>query len=633
LSIAKTKSTDEVEKALYTGASKVLQYIVAKIDQEGIKWLNAHFAELPDTLAQRTFLKAVLHKALSDGIIGKEEAKLFIQCIVKKGITAIIDLKGNKIILEDSSYPLDASSKTNLMHIINGGIRFSQDKVAKQYREHNPLFVNRGSALPVATADIKYVGSVVDNVELDSKHWHLSVMHLSDHHKNRPQEVFLLLEQRSYVGEYIIKKIVLQERNVTVETKAINPNSLNTNLREELFGKMSYIDTKPRYYGLSFVLSEEVGQKLLFACANQASSLEIGDAYKVLHELAGSHVALLQNSNNQSSLLSLSWPKYVEHPEVVEYKKDQLLQVDAEQVRKDSRAIESQELVRVQSKQIGKHEDQLQETRIVVEDHDQQMEILKFGIKNQNEQLQETGMKVEDLDQKTENLKGEIKEQNKQLQETRVEVEDQSQRMGNLEFGIKEQNKQLQETRVDVEDQGQRINRPEKTLEISSIKEKGMVAQSATVKRTDLKLVADLFDTKTLQKVKEQASKGLWKKTMQRPGKEKECEEYFEEKYLTECLKAAHLKNAKVAVNKETILAARIVLFKTMSEAILWSKKPLEAFKCADEFGKAYPELTKQIAREYPEYFLDIAIAEHCIKDNKNLLDEVKTKLPAKSRW
>jgi hypothetical protein len=150
-----------------------------------------------------------------------------------------------------------------------------------------------------------------------------------------------------------------------------------------------------------------------------------------------------------------------------------------------------------------------------------------------------------------------------------------------------------------------------------------MIGHSATVKGIDLKLAAGIFDSKTLKKVKEQASKGLWQKTMQRPGKEKESEEYFEEKYVAACLKAASLKNAKLVVSKETILAARIVLFKTMSEGILESKKPLEALKCADEFGKAYPELAKQIAKEYPEYFLDIAIAERCIND-VSLLDEVK---------
>jgi hypothetical protein len=86
-------------------------------------------------------------------------------------------------------------------------------------------------------------------------------------------------------------------------------------------------------------------------------------------------------------------------------------------------------------------------------------------------------------------------------------------------------------------------------------------------------------------------------------------------------------------VSNENILAAQVVLFKAMNEGMLTSKKPLEALKCADEFGKTYPELTKQIAKMCPEYFMDIAIAERCIKDDKNLLDEVKTKLSAKSRW
>jgi hypothetical protein len=150
-----------------------------------------------------------------------------------------------------------------------------------------------------------------------------------------------------------------------------------------------------------------------------------------------------------------------------------------------------------------------------------------------------------------------------------------------------------------------------------------MLAKTTEVSKTDLSLVAGIFDNKTLKSLKKKASEGLWKKTLLSKG----CEEYFEQKSLEKCL-----KNAKVVVSDETILAARIVLFKAMNEGMLENKKPLEALKCADGFGKAYPELTKQIAKEYPEYFLDIAIAGRCIKD-ESLLAEVKTKLPAKSRW
>jgi hypothetical protein len=563
-----------------------------------------------------------------------------VKCIVKRGITATIDLKGNKIILEDRSYPLQAIFQADLMLIVNVVIKLSQDEVAKQYRQHTPLFVNSGSALPVAIADIKRAGSVVDDVELDSEHWHLSVMHLSDHHKNQPQDVFLLLEQRNYAGEHIIHQITLDKDKFKVDSHAVNPLEVG-NKRETVFGKMSYINTKPRYYGSSFVLSEEAVQKLLLDCTKQASSGQMGDAYKVLHELTARYVDLVQNSNNESSLLSLSWPDYVKQPKVVEYKKDELLKVDVEQVRRHSNTIEDKERglatqklglktkeeVRVQGKQLKEQNIQLQETRIEVEDQGQQMENLKFGIKEQNVQLQETRVEVEDHKQRIEISEMKIDKHEDQIQENLIEAEKQAQQIETLDFRTKNtKEEQPQEHGKEPQEHQVQINISNKTLEIFDIKEEAIIAQLATVKGIDLELVAGVFDAKTLQKVKERASKGLWKKKTM--SLSKDCEKYFKEKYL-----AASLKNAKVVVNKETILAARIVLFKTMSEAILWSKKPLEAFKCVDEFGKAYPELTKQIAMEYPEYFLDIAIAERCIKDDKNLLDDLKAKLPAKLRW
>jgi hypothetical protein len=141
-------------------------------------------------------------------------------------------------------------------------------------------------------------------------------------------------------------------------------------------------------------------------------------------------------------------------------------------------------------------------------------------------------------------------------------------------------------------------------------------------------LVAGIFDTETLKSLNKRASEGWEKKIFGSTVLSKGCEEYFKQAYLVN-----YLKRAKVVVSKETILRARIVLFKAMSEGIVTSKKPLEALQCADGFGKAYPEVIKQIAKEYPEYFKDKAIAERCIKHDKNLLAEVKTKLSAKSRW
>src|SRR5690606_4294 len=109
------------------------------------------------------------------------------------------------------------------------------------------------------------------------------------------------------------------------------------------------------------------------------------------------------------------------------------------------------------------------------------------------------------------------------------------------------------------------------------------------------------------------AGAGLWKKTRLSWGME--CEEYFTEKNIEGCL-----KKAQVAVNQETILASRMILFKAMNEGILASKKPLEALeKCIDGFSQSYPKVTKKIAEEYPEFFIDSAIAKRCISNKKSL--------------
>jgi HEAT repeat protein len=322
------QASNEAEQLLQAGANQALSHIAEHIAATGITWLHEHLEELPDTPALRTFLKAVLHQAMSDGKIDDEEAKLFIRCIVKKGITATIDLRGNKIILEDSSYPLEESSKENLMHIVNEVIKSSQDGVAKQYREHTPLFVNSGSALPVATADIKRVGSVVDDVELDSDHWHLSVMHLSDHYKNQPQAVFLLLEQRNYAGEHIIHQITLDKNSFKVVSKAVNPLAVG-DIRKDIFREMIYtLYTKPRYYGSSFTLGQALGESLLVECKTQTEPLT--DSYTSIHTLAASHVAPTNsNSLPSADLLRMGWFQYVKQPKVMEYKKGNLFQVDA----------------------------------------------------------------------------------------------------------------------------------------------------------------------------------------------------------------------------------------------------------------------------------------------------------------
>lgn len=115
----------------------------------------------------------------------------------------------------------------------------------------------------MAAADIESVKSVVKNdEELSSSSWHLSIMHLSDYHMNYPRRVFLLLEQRSYTGEHVLKKITYEqgEYQLIDDDESFHPNDLEA-MREKLFAPtMEYKSTtqhRPMYYASYHTLKSE----------------------------------------------------------------------------------------------------------------------------------------------------------------------------------------------------------------------------------------------------------------------------------------------------------------------------------------------------------------------------------------
>jgi len=158
-------------------------------------------------------------------------------------------------------------------------------------------------------------------------------MHLSDHHKQEPQDTFLLLEQRNYVGEHIIKKITYDQGQYTLAyDQALNPKAIDTELRKELFGPMEYEGTKPRYYATCYTLSKEAAQELLGNINKQAKK-EAQDAYQALHQLALAACKADQDTAGAEQL-ALEWGAYV--PSAQELEKVDLLQLsqgDAAHVR------------------------------------------------------------------------------------------------------------------------------------------------------------------------------------------------------------------------------------------------------------------------------------------------------------
>ena len=336
-----TADSDLDQSLQKEATQKLLELAPQVAENAGLKYLNEHFEKLSHSPAITAFLKRVMHQALADKAIDELEAELITKCILQHGITATIAPGKRRFVLEETRYTLAEHSEAHLQHIVNRVIEKSESQLAQQYKAHQPLFLNTGLGLPIAASDIPRAGSVVNNTALKTNIWHLSVMHLSDHHQQEPQDTFLLLEQRNYEGEHIIKKITYDQGQYTLTyDQARNPNAIDTELRKELFGPMEYDTTKPRYYATCYTLSKEAAQELL-GKINQQAGQETQDAYQALHQLALEACKADQNATG-SKQLALEWREYV--PNAQELEKVDLLQLsqgDAALVRQASSTIET----------------------------------------------------------------------------------------------------------------------------------------------------------------------------------------------------------------------------------------------------------------------------------------------------
>ena len=327
----------ELDQSLQKEATpKLLELAPQVAEQEGLEYLNTHFDALSHSPTITTFLKKVMHQTLADMAIDQRKAEFITNCILEHGITATIAPGKRLFVLEETRYQFKDSSEAHLQQIVNSVIEKSESELARQYRTHQPLFFNTGSGLPIAASDIPTEGSVVNDADLTTNTWYLSIMHLSDHHQQAPQTTFLLLEQRNYEGEHVIKKITYAQGQYTLAyDQALNPNAIDTQLREELFGPMEYERTKPRYYATYHTLNDQAAQELLGNINAQAGQ-EAQDAYQALHQLA---IVACQADQDAAGAeqLALEWGAYV--PNAQELKKVDLLKLsqgDAVQVRRDS---------------------------------------------------------------------------------------------------------------------------------------------------------------------------------------------------------------------------------------------------------------------------------------------------------
>ncbi|MEM7383016.1 MAG: hypothetical protein AAF400_01700, partial [Bacteroidota bacterium] len=352
-----SKTDSALDQSLQKEATSKLLELAPQVAKEaGLRYLNDHFDKLSPSPAITAFLKKVMHQTLADHIIDQLEAELITKCILEHEITATIAPGQHLFVLEDSRYQFKEGSEENLQKIVNSVIKKSKGELARQYRTNKPLFKNTGIGLQPAACDIDQVASLVNaEADLSTDNWHLSVMHRSDHHKREPAAIFLLLEQRNYVGEHVIKKITYDQGKYTLAyDKALNPNAIDTELREKLFGSMEYAETKPRYFATCYTLHDQAVQELL-AKINEPAGEAIQNAYGALHQLALVACQADQDAAGVSQLAS-AWPAYVQAPAVQELKKSELLGLNPAQrkdARRDSLLIEDREQVGERVEQIG----------------------------------------------------------------------------------------------------------------------------------------------------------------------------------------------------------------------------------------------------------------------------------------
>ena len=271
-------------KKLHDLAKKMSSILIAELEESNLCWINKEFENLLEISATgfKDIALQLYDLALSDGVISSEEEKLIEQCISKFGFTTVIhnpktDEKGNinfTIIFHNREYKF--SGEENLKHLerITSALIKSQDILASQYRNNEPLFFNTGTGIEVAASDIKSCKSIVNGEELTTNAFQVSLLFLSDNNRKLPTAGFLLLEKRNNEGYYIAYKLSLNENKKIIKR---HPEKMD-DCRESIFTKMQYVDSKITYYGKTELLDFNDLESLV-AKFHNVQYVQFGDGY------------------------------------------------------------------------------------------------------------------------------------------------------------------------------------------------------------------------------------------------------------------------------------------------------------------------------------------------------------------
>ncbi len=269
----KDYENDTEVKKLHEVTRKFLQKHVEVATEEELLLTTTNFDKFVK-ISEFDFESMALkmyHVALSDRVITETESHFAVKCITAFGFTNVIykpktnkdGVKEFKILFDNILYVFYGDENIENIGYITRALMQSYDMLASQYRTHIPLFPNTGSGIKIAASDIKDCRSLVSDQLLSADKCQISLLCLSDHHKEAPSKVFVILEER-ILGLYVIYKIYLREGKINSFHKVMHPiEMLSAKVREEIFTSMNCQDTIPMYYGQTWELDAKLGEQVI----------------------------------------------------------------------------------------------------------------------------------------------------------------------------------------------------------------------------------------------------------------------------------------------------------------------------------------------------------------------------------
>ncbi len=221
-------------QALKEAAQKILKTLAEKIDEEGLAWITSHFDELPECPEKKPFFTTLYRRALSEGELTSIKQDFIIHCI-RHGLTTSVTRNGN-IIFDGTTYPFSAHSQKYLGAIVEAAFSQSDDLLAIQYRNHQPLFPNTSAGgMLVAASDIPDVKSLTGRASLTVESALLTSLTL--HSAASSGNQIILFEKRNPFGDRVAYRFSNQGKILV--RQEVHPSlslAADRQMRESLFG-------------------------------------------------------------------------------------------------------------------------------------------------------------------------------------------------------------------------------------------------------------------------------------------------------------------------------------------------------------------------------------------------------------